>query len=186
MKQRIDGIMPPYDPESERALRRWMPPGVTREPLMLFKVLQRHPDLASRMRALGAGLLVHGLLSDADRELVVARVTARCGCAYEWGVHAAAYTQAADLTPEQVLLTVTGAPGDPAWTPRQKALLTAVDQLHDTARLGDEAWTGLREHLGEREALEFLVLAGWYRTIAYVAGGLEIEQEPWAQAFPQE
>lgn len=66
MKQRIDGVTPPYEPGTDRALHRWMPPGVAREPLMLFKVLERHPELASRMRALGAGLLVHGRLSDAD------------------------------------------------------------------------------------------------------------------------
>ncbi|MEV0937894.1 carboxymuconolactone decarboxylase family protein [Streptomyces phaeochromogenes] len=185
MKQRIDGITPPYDPESERELRRWMPPGVTQEPLMLFKVLQRHPDLASRMRTLGAGLLVHGRLSDADRELVIARVAARCGCAYEWGVHMAAYAEASGLGQERIPLTVTGTSADPAWTPRQGALLRAVDELHDTARLSGDAWTALRAHLDEIEALEFLVLAGWYRTIAYVANGLEIEQEPWARAFPE-
>ncbi|WP_151482859.1 carboxymuconolactone decarboxylase family protein [Streptomyces albicerus] len=185
MKQRIDGVTPPYDPETDRALRRWMPPGVTREPLMLFKVLQRHPDLASRMRALGAGLLVHGLLSDADRELVIARVAARCGCAYEWGVHMATYAEAAGLSAEQIPLTATGAPADPAWSPRQTALLRAVDELHDRARLTDEAWAALRAHLDEPEALEFLVLAGWYRTIAYVANGLRIEREPWAKAFPE-
>ncbi|MCX4232116.1 carboxymuconolactone decarboxylase family protein [Streptomyces ortus] len=184
MKQRIDGITPPYDPESERALRRWMPPGVTQEPLMLFKVLERHPDLASRMRELGASLLAHGLLPDADRELVIFRVAARCDCAYEWGAHAVAYAEAADLTAEQLTLTVTGTPHDPAWTPRQSALLAAVDQLHDTARLDDEAWTALRAHLGEEEALEVLVLAGWYRTIAYVLNGLGIAREPWAKPFP--
>jgi alkylhydroperoxidase family enzyme len=80
---------------------------------------------------------------------------------------------------------VTGAPDDPAWTPRQGALLRAVDELHDTARLSDDGWTALRAHLDEIEALEFLVLAGWYRTIAYVANGLEIEQEPWARPFPE-
>ena len=185
MKQRIDGITPPYDPESARELHRWMPPGITQEPLMLFKVLQRHPDLASPMRDLGAGLLVHGRLSDADRELVIARVAARCDCAYEWGVHMAVYADVASLTPEQVPLTVTGGPDDPAWTSRQRALIQAVDELHDTARLSDDAWTALRAHLDEPEALEFLVLAGWYRTIAYVANGLEIEQEPWALPLPE-
>ena len=184
MKQRIDGVAPPYPPETARALHRWMPPGVAREPLMLFKVLERHPELASRMRALGAGLLVHGRLADADRELVIARVCARCGCAYEWGVHMATYATAAGLTPRQVTLTATGTPDDPAWSPRQAALLRAVDELHDNARLTDAAWSGLREHLDESEALEFLVLAGWYRTIAYVAGGAEIEPEPWALALP--
>ncbi|MET7347219.1 carboxymuconolactone decarboxylase family protein [Streptomyces mirabilis] len=184
MKQRIDGVTPPYEPGTDRALHRWMPPGVAREPLMLFKVLERHPELASRMRALGAGLLVHGRLSDADRELVIARVAARSGCAYEWGVHMATYAETAGLTARQVTLTATGGPDHPAWSGRQAALLRAVDELHDTARVGDAAWSGLREHLDEPEVLELLVLAGWYRTIAYVANGARIEPEPWALALP--
>ncbi|MFE4996300.1 hypothetical protein ACFRH4_34275 [Streptomyces mirabilis] len=49
---------------------------------------------------------------------------------------------------------------------------------------GDAAWSGLREHLDEPEVLELLVLAGWYRTIAYVANGARIEPEPWALALP--
>ncbi|MGW2516294.1 carboxymuconolactone decarboxylase family protein [Streptomyces sp. NPDC001617] len=184
MKQRIDGVAPPYSPETDRALQRWMPPGVDREPLMLFKVLERHPELASRMRALGAGLLVHGHLSDADRELVIARVCARADCAYEWGVHMAAYAEVAGLAPHQATLTADGTPDDPAWSPRQTALLRAVDELHDTARLTDATWSALRRHLDEPEALEFLVLAGWYRTIAYVANGARIEPEPWALTLP--
>ncbi|PBD00717.1 Alkylhydroperoxidase family enzyme, contains CxxC motif [Streptomyces sp. OV198] len=184
MKQRIDGVTPPYEPGTDRALHRWMPPGVAREPLMLFKVLERHPELASRMRALGAGLLVHGRLSDADRELVIARVAARSGCAYEWGVHMATYAETAGLTARQVTLTATGGPDHPAWSGRQAALLRAVDELHDTARVGDAAWSGLREHFDEPEVLELLVLAGWYRTIAYVANGARIEPEPWALALP--
>ncbi|WP_262061770.1 carboxymuconolactone decarboxylase family protein [Streptomyces sp. STR69] len=185
MKQRIEGVTPPYTPDTDRALHRWMPPGVIHEPLMLFKVLERHPELASRMRALGAGLLVHGRLSAADRELVIARVCARAGCAYEWGVHMAAYAEAAQLAPEQVTLTVTGTPDDPAWSARQSALLRAVDELDAGARLSDPVWSGLREHLDEPEALELLVLAGWYRTIAYVANGVGIAPEPWALALPE-
>jgi alkylhydroperoxidase family enzyme len=184
MKQRIDGVTPPHAPETDRALHRWMPPGVTHEPLMLFKVLERHPELASRMRALGAGLLVHGRLGAADRELVIARVCARSRCAYEWGVHMATYAEVAQLTPRQVELTATGAPDDAAWSARQSALLRAVDELHATARLSEDAWSGLRDHLDEPEALELLVLAGWYRAIAYVANGVEIEPEPWALALP--
>ncbi|WP_128377009.1 carboxymuconolactone decarboxylase family protein [Streptomyces cavernae] len=186
MKQRIDGVTPPYEPETEQALRRWMPPGVTVDPLMLFRVLVRHPDLAASMQPLGSRLLMHGRLSDADRELVINRVAARSVCAYEWGVHTAVYAEAAGLTQEQIALTATGAPDDAAWSPRQRALLRAVDELHDTARLSDPAWAELRAHLGEEECLEFLVLAGWYRTIAYVLNGLRIEPEPWAREFPLE
>ena len=38
--------------------------------------------------------------------------------------------------------------------------------------------------LRRRPVLEFLVLAGWYRTISYVANGLLLEEEPWGAPFP--
>ncbi|WP_406166329.1 hypothetical protein [Streptomyces sp. NBC_00996] len=50
--------------------------------------------------------------------------------------------------------------------------------------MSDAVWSGLCEHLDEQEFLELLVLAGWYRTIAYVANGARIEEEPWALALP--
>ncbi|WP_329431923.1 carboxymuconolactone decarboxylase family protein [Streptomyces sp. NBC_01280] len=182
---RIEPLTPPYPDSIDRALRRWMPPGVPHEPLTLFRVLHRNPELASRMFALGAGLLGHGLLPDIDREIVIARVTARTGCAYEWGVHAAVLAQQAGLSPEQLRATtdmdttVTG-----AWPPRHAALIDAIDELHDTARLSESAWGALREHYEDAQLLEFLVLAGWYRTISCLANGLLLEEENWGVPFP--
>ncbi|WP_369185551.1 carboxymuconolactone decarboxylase family protein [Streptomyces sp. Y1] len=182
---RIEPLDPPYPAPIEQALRRWMPPGVEHEPLALFRVLHRNPDLASRMFALGAGLLAHGLLPDIDREIVIARTTARAGCAYEWGVHAAAFSQQVGLTPEQVRATTDTDPTSrTSWQPRHAALLRAVDELHDGARLSPTAWNDLREHYEEAQLLEFLVLAGWYRTISYLANGLLLDEEPWATPFP--
>jgi AhpD family alkylhydroperoxidase len=182
---RIEPLAPPYAATVDRALRRWMPPGVPHEPLVLFRVLHRNPELASRMFALGAGLLGHGSLPAADRELVIARVTARTGCSYEWGVHAASLARQAGLGPEQLRAT---AETDPAahvsWPPHHAALLDAVDELHDTARLSQTAWERLRAHYEDGELLELLVLAGWYRTISYLANGLLLEDEPWATRFP--
>ncbi|MCK2217045.1 carboxymuconolactone decarboxylase family protein [Actinomadura sp. ATCC 31491] len=187
---RVAPLEPPYPADVERSLRRWMPPGVPYQPLLLFRVLHRHPELASRMFPLGAGLLGHGLLPAADRELVIARVTARAGCGYEWGVHAATLAPQAGLTPERLRATATGpgtggGPGtDGSWPPRHAALLAAVDELHDTARLSRPAWDALHAHYEDAQLLELLVLAGWYRTIAYLANGLELEDEPWGVPFP--
>lgn len=174
---RIAPLEPPYPPEIDRSLRRWMPPGVPHEPLALFRVLHRNEGLASRMFALGAGLLGHGGLPALDREIVIARVTARAGCRYEWGVHAAAFGSRVGLTPEQIEATWSSG-GD--WEPPQRALIDAVDQLHDTSHLSEAAWDALRPHYDDEQLLEFLVLAGWYRTIAYLANGLLLEDEPWA------
>ncbi|MFE6485832.1 hypothetical protein ACFVGN_23265 [Streptomyces sp. NPDC057757] len=111
---------------------------------------------------------------------------------YEWGVHMAGFAEAAGFGQEQATLTAVGDPDDPghpAWSAHRTrtAPLRAVDELHATARLSDEARSGPREYLDEdeQEAPELLVLAGWYRTIAYVANGARIEPEPWALALPE-
>ncbi|MFI6650480.1 carboxymuconolactone decarboxylase family protein [Streptomyces sp. NPDC050529] len=182
---RIEPLTPPYPASVDRALRRWMPPDVPHEPLALFRVLHRNPELASRMFALGAGLLGHGLLPAIDREIVIARTTARTGCAYEWGVHAATLAQQAGLSPEQLRATTeTHATAGAAWLPHHAALLDAVDELHDTAQLPQSTWDTLSVHYEDAQLLELLVLIGWYRTISYLANGLLIKEESWGIRFP--
>ncbi|RSN61579.1 carboxymuconolactone decarboxylase [Amycolatopsis sp. WAC 04182] len=181
---RIAPLAPPYEADVEKALGKWMPPGVAHEPLALFRLLQLHPELASRMRVLGAGLLAHGELPALDREIVIARVTARCGCRYEWGVHAAVFAPVVGLTPEQLEATVSGDSRHPVWSDRHRALIRAVDELHDTATVSGVTWAALAEHFPAPELLEFLVLAGWYRTIATVANGVALDEEPWAVPYP--
>ncbi|MFJ9036861.1 carboxymuconolactone decarboxylase family protein [Streptomyces sp. NPDC102406] len=182
---RIEPLTPPYTPAVDRALRRWMPPGVPHEPLALFRTLHRHPELASRMFALGAGLLGHGLLPAIDREVVIARVTARSDCPYEWGVHAATLAPQAGLRPEHLRATTRpDATADTPWPPHHTALLHAVDELHDTTHLTQLTWDALRSHYDEAQLLELLVLIGWYRTISYVANGLLLDEEVWGLKFP--
>ncbi|MYS92005.1 MULTISPECIES: carboxymuconolactone decarboxylase family protein [Streptomyces] len=137
------------------------------------------------MFALGAGLPGHGLLPATDREIVIARVTARTGCAYEWGVHAAILARQAGLSREQLQATTDiDTAASAAWPPRRAALLDAVDELHDTAQLSQPAWDALRAHYEDAQLLEFLVLAGWYRTISYLANGLLLEEETRGVPFP--
>jgi alkylhydroperoxidase family enzyme len=179
---RIEPLTPPYEAEIDQALRKWMPPGAPQDPLQLFRVLHRNPELASRMRVLGAGLLGHGRLPGLDREIVITRTCALSGCAYEWGVHAATLAAAAGLSEEQIRATVTG---DPApWSERQLALIRAVDELHERATVSPAAWEALAEHYDQVQLLEFVVLAGWYRTIGQLANSLELDEEPWATPFP--
>ncbi|MGN9910481.1 carboxymuconolactone decarboxylase family protein [Phytohabitans sp. LJ34] len=158
---RIAPLSPPYATDVATALAKWMPPGTDREPLVLFRVLQRHPELASRMRVVGAGLLGHGTLPPADRELVILRTCARAGGWYEWGIHAIAFT---DLTPAQIDATAVRQSTDP--------LIHAADELHDHARWSDETWRALRDRYTDEQLIELLVLAGWYRMISYVVTNL--------------
>lgn len=180
----IAPIIPPYDAETADMLKKWMPPNAAQEPLLLFRVLARHPDLMSRMRPLGAGLLgSSSSLRRDERELVINRVCAQRNCEYEWGVHVAAFGPAL-LTPEKCAMTRTAPPDDPRWSTRESLLMALVDHLHARAQVPAEMWEALRREWDETQMLEWLVLIGWYHTIAFVANVSGIPLEPWGARFP--
>src|SRR5437667_11944788 len=101
---RVEPVAPPYPPELQAIFARIMPPGVP--PLALFTTLARVPRIYERFRA--GSLLDRGPVSLRHREIVIDRTCARCGCAYEWGVHVAFFAQRVALTPAQVRATMRG------------------------------------------------------------------------------
>ncbi len=167
-------------------LKRWMPPGAAIEPLALFRTLAIHPELMSRMRPLGSGILNHGQVPPRDREIVLHRTCARAGAEYEWGVHAVAFAEAVGLSAEQIAATADGpdAADDPSWSEQDALLVRLADELHDTSTVSDDLWARLAAHYTDQQLLELIVTAGWYRTIAYVANAARVSSESWAAGFP--
>jgi len=149
--QRLAPLNPPYDPELARTLTRMMPPG--HEPLKLFRTVAHNRHILDKLRSTGSYLLNFGTLDPADRELVIQRTCARCGCEYEWGVHAAVFGPQVGLTGDKLAATVTAAPGDDAapWTAREALLVALVDELHDTSTVSDHTWIALTEHYDEAQ-----------------------------------
>ena len=179
---RIAPVEPPYDPETEAQLKKWMPPGSSTEPLALFRTLLVHPELSSRMRALGSGILGHGLIEPREREIIILRTCARSGAEYEWGVHAVAFGNAVGLSQPQIDATVNDDPD--VWSERDRLLLRLADELHDSDHVGEELWRELAACWSEPQLLELVVTAGWYRTLSYVLNAVAIQREPWAARFP--
>jgi alkylhydroperoxidase family enzyme len=106
---RIAPLQPPYPPEIQQQFDRIMRGA---PPLVLFRVMAGHARAWEKFRA--GSLLDRGPLSLREREIVIDRTCARNACEYEWGVHIAAFAQAARLTEEQVRATVLGKPAPPA------------------------------------------------------------------------
>src|SRR5262245_3733884 len=171
---RIAPLEPPYEPEIDTLLKKWMPPGAPSEPLRLFRTLAVHDDLAARMRPLGAGILGHGRIEPRDREIVIHRACARAGAEYEWGVHALAFGKPLGLTDEQLAATVHGGPDDPAWSEGDGLLVALVDQLHDTATVSEATWSALAARYSPDQLLELVVTAGWYRLLAGVINAAQV------------
>lgn len=181
---RIAPLQPPYDAETASMLAKWMPPGSDAEPLALFRTLQRHGELASRMRPLGAGILAHGRVNALLREVMIHRTCALCGAEYEWGVHAVAFGRPLGLSEAQLASTVRGDATDPVWSAPQRAVIRLADELHATSTVGDPLFAELRSHFDDAQILELVVTSGWYHTISFVIAAARVEHEPWAARFP--
>ena len=182
--QRLAPLDPPYDPEVARTLTRMMPPG--QEPLKLFRTVAHNRHMLDKLRSTGSYLLNFGTLDPADRELVIQRTCARCGCEYEWGVHAAVFGSQVGLTGDKLAATVTAAPDDDGapWTEREALLVALVDELHDTATISDSTWEALIAHYDDAQLVELVALAGQYHAVSFMANALGVELEDAAERFP--
>jgi alkylhydroperoxidase family enzyme len=177
---RIDAATPPYSPEVQTFLDKMMPPGMP--PLALFTTLARDARLFERFTR--GGLLDRGHLSLRQRELVIGRVTARCGSEYEWGVHVAAFGPRIGLTDPQRVSLVRGGPDDACWSDEDRTLLRLCDSLHESCNVPDALWTELRAGFPEDAVIELLMLAGFYRMVAYLTNALRLPLESHAARFP--
>jgi len=186
MTARIAPLTPPYPPEIEAALAKWMPPGSAIEPLRLFRTLERNHLLAERLRGVGAVFLGrHALLPPRVREVLILRTCARTGAEYEWGVHVAAFARAVGLDDAAVRATALRTPGDARLAGDDDALaLRLADELHETSAIAPALWALLAARFSEAELLEMIAIVGFYHLIAFVLGGVAVEHEPWAARFP--
>jgi hypothetical protein len=180
---RISPVQPPYGDEVGHRLAEMMPRGVP--PILLFRTFVKNLAMAEAMETWGGYELSKRLsLSVRDREIVINRTCARCGCEYEWGVHVAFFADRAGLTTEEVASLTHSAPTDRCWTnPRDRVLIEVVDALHDCSRIPDRIWERLTWQLAETEILDLLMLCGWYHAISFAANAVELPLEDGAPRF---
>jgi alkylhydroperoxidase family enzyme len=177
---RIAPANAPYPAEIQARFDALMPPGVA--PLALFRTLARDQRLLQRF--MGGGLLDKGHLTLRQREIVIDRVTARCGSEYEWGVHVAFFAKRVGLDEAQLRSLVRGGPGDACWEAQDALLIRFCDALHASCDVDDALWAELRAQFSEEAILELLLLAGFYRTVSYLTNALRLPLEAYAAGFP--
>jgi len=180
---RIEPYEPPYPAEVADRLEAMMPKGVP--PIGLFRTFVRNLPMTEAMGTWGAYELSRRLsLSLRDREILIDRTTARCGCEYEWGVHIVFFAARAEPSDEQVRSLTHGSADDACWTDeRDRLLVQAADALHETATIDDALWPRLAAVFDDQQLLDLLLLCGWYHAISYAANGAAVALEPTAPRF---
>ncbi|MFA5884170.1 MAG: SDR family oxidoreductase [Acidimicrobiia bacterium] len=134
------------------------------DPLPTLSLIAHQHQLLAPFLGWSAALALTGRLPRADAELVALRTAWICRSLFEWREHRN-WGRAGGLTDAQIDAIADG-PDAPGWTPRQRALLRAADELHAAATILPATWTALSEHLDAGELVEVVLVSGQYRMLS--------------------
>ncbi len=149
--------------------------GSNDRPLNILATIAHHPRLLRPFLAFAATLSVAGTLPRRISELLALRAAWNCRSAFEWGHHVE-YGRAAGLSEDEIR-RVTAGPDDTAWSPGDRALLRAADELHESQDVTDETWARLRQDWEEAELVEIPFVVGNYTMLSMVANSTGVPLE---------
>lgn len=138
----------------------------------LFATMGRDPRLfRSWLRFMGH-LMPGGRLPRRDTELVILRVAHLRRAFYEHQHHERLGRQHG--IDAAMVERIHEGPEADGWSPRDLAILRAVDGLVADGGLDDPAWDALSAHLGRSDVIEFVLLVSQYDALATFLGTLRI------------
>ncbi|MFF4027740.1 carboxymuconolactone decarboxylase family protein [Nocardia elegans] len=139
-------------------------------------ILGHHTELAAAWLAYNGVLLEQSALDARWRELLILRIARRTDSAYEWAQHVR-IGAGCGIGTDHVAAVADG-PAHPLWSPVERLLLTAADELLDRYRVTDATWSGLAAHFDARQLLEILFVAGSYLCLALVFNSVDLPLDP--------
>jgi alkylhydroperoxidase family enzyme len=139
--------------------------------------LAHHPELARAFHAFNGYILFASTLTPRQRELLVLRVAAVRGSAYEWAQHAVLAGDAG-LSADEVARIAEG-PDASGWPALDRAMLRAVDELIADGVVSDPTWTALAGELDVQQLMDLVFTVGAYEVLAMAFGsfGVELDED---------
>lgn len=138
--------------------------GPNGDPLNIFGVLGNHPDMLKRWLVFATHVLSKNTLTARDRELLILRTGWNCRSRYEWGQHVEIALRC-DITVDEIKAVKKGASAS-IWSPIDKLLLIAADELHNEYALSDATWRSLGNHYSNEQVLDLIATVGNYHLVA--------------------
>ena len=114
-------------------------------------------------------------LDPRDRKLAILRTGWLCQAPYEFGEHVE-QARRMGFTEHEVDQAVRGSAA-PEWNDHERAVLRAVEELHENSMVSDETWAQLSKKMNEDQLLELLVLVGQFTATAYFQNSLRLRLE---------
>lgn len=141
--------------------------------LNIFRTLATVPDAARAFLAWGGYVLSDRNDLDARlRELAILRTGFNCGSGYEWTQHVP-IGQRAGLSDAEIAAIKQGADDD-AWSPLERAILQACDQLHADQFIRTRTWDALAE-LGDKGRMDLVFTVGQYTQVSMMLNSFGVQ-----------
>ncbi|MDG2004770.1 MAG: carboxymuconolactone decarboxylase family protein [Novosphingobium sp.] len=134
--------------------------------------LCRHVEMFDRFMQFGMNFLLASAFAPRDREVLTLRTGWLCDAPFEWGEHVKLALEQG-LTREDIDRIKSGS-GAEGWNERDRALLRAVEELHDNAMICDATWEVLEKYFDDRQLIELPTIIGQYHTTAYMQNVLRV------------
>jgi alkylhydroperoxidase family enzyme len=141
--------------------------------LNVLGTLARHPALTQAYHAFNGHVQFATTLTVRQRELLVLRVAAVRHAEYEWAQHVVLAADAG-LDGDEIA-RIADDPGSPAWSPLERAMLRAVDELVRDAMIADATWAALAGELDEQQLLDLVFTVGAYDALAMALRSFGVE-----------
>jgi alkylhydroperoxidase family enzyme len=147
----------------------------------IYKTLMHHPDLFRRWLVFANHVLAKSTLPPRERELVILRIGYLCRAGYEWGQHVLVGRRAG-LTDDEIRRIKDG-PGAKGWGELDRLLLTATDELHADAHVGEATWQGLVKYLSTQQLMDLVFTVGQYNLVSMALNTFGVQADPGLPGF---
>jgi alkylhydroperoxidase family enzyme len=150
----------PLDPSSPKGLNA-------------MGVLAYHPVLTEAYNNLVSHALYFSSITPRQRELLVLRVAHLRDATYEWAQHVY-QAGVVGISPEEIACVRVG-PVAEEWTPLERALLSAADELVADARIGDGTYATLSAALDTEQLMDVVFIVGTYEVFAMALRTFDVQ-----------
>lgn len=169
----------PLDPAAlDDETRRYVPDGA----LNIFRTLAHHPKLLKRWLVFGTHVLSKSTLPARERELAILRVGWRCRAEYEFGQHVV-IARGGGVSDDEIA-ALTRSLDDHDWSPTDRALLQAVDELHDDQCISDATWAELAGVWNDQQLLDLIFTVGQYTLVSMALNSCGVQRDEGVPGFP--
>lgn len=146
-----------------------------------FALMSRHPPLYRCQMETGIMFFAQSAFAARERELAILRTAWLAGAPYEWSEHVN-IARRIGIGPEETERLTKGAQ-EPGWTPAERALLSAVDELFERRMISDPLWAELEKWFDSRQLIELPALVGQYLAVAMIQNTLRVPLTPNRKGF---